>query len=100
MSLKKLHQMEDIFKKRENIELATACEAIVASHGDNGIKKSIDENGMKEIMGISKVIYLKHKIVIFENQEEFKNECQTLDLYAEDFLKEINEEVMKVEALL
>lgn len=100
MSLAKLHQIEDIFEKRGNIELATACKAIVGSDGGNGIGKSIDEDAMKETIGTSKVIWLKHKIIILEHQEEFKNECQQLGLNPDDFLKEINEEVMKVEASL
>ena len=100
MSLEKLHQMENTFEKRGNIELATACKAIVGSDGGNGIGKSIDEDAMKETMGTLKVIWLKHKITILENQEEFENECQQLDLNPDDFLKEINEEVMKIEASL
>ena len=100
MSLEKLHQIERIFEKRGNTELSTACKAIVGSDGGNGIRKSIDENAMKETMGISKVIWLKHKIVILEHREEFEEECQKLGLNPNDFLKEINEEVMRVETSL
>lgn len=100
MSLEKLHHMENTFEKNGNIELAIACKAIIGSDGGNGIAKSINENAMKETMGVSKVIWLKHKIVILEHQEEFRNECQKLGLNPDKFLKELNEEVMKIEESL
>jgi len=73
----------------------------VGSDGsDKGVAKSIDENNMQETMGISKVYWLKYKIVILENLDVFKEKCEELGLVANDFIEEISKDVIKVEDFL
>ncbi|MGZ8546831.1 MAG: hypothetical protein ACXWVU_05485 [Sulfuricurvum sp.] len=101
MSLSLISELEEILEEEGYTELLNACRAIVGSDGsDNGVAKSIDENNMQETMGVSKVHWLRYKIVILENLDIFKEKCEELGLVANDFIEEINKDVIKIEDFL
>ncbi len=101
MSLSKINALESILEKEGYVDLLEACQAIVGSDGtENGMTKSINEDGMKEGMGISKVSWLRYKVTILENITIFKTKCKEVGLNPDIFLKNIEEEVMKVENFL
>ncbi len=101
MSLEKLIILEEMLETEGYDELLKACRAIVGSDGtETGVANSINEDVAKEIMGTSKVYWLKYKIIILENITIFEEKCRELSLNPDKFIKEINEEVKKVEAIL
>jgi aspartate ammonia-lyase len=101
MSLSLSAELEEILEEEGYFELLNACKSIVSiDDSDYSIVKPIDENNMKESMGVSKVYWLKHKIAILDNIDVFEEKCKELELNAENFLKEINDDIKAVELFL
>ena len=101
MSLSKIDELEEILEEEGYTELLMACKSILGSDGsETGVCISVNEDAMKETMNISKVYWLKHKIVILENIEIFEEKCQELGLKIDTFIDTINKDVKKVESIL
>lgn len=101
MSLSKINELEEILEEEGYTELLMACKSILGSDGsENGVCISVNEDEMKETINVSKVYWLKHKIVILENIEIFQEKCQELGLDVNKFIDGINKDVKKVESIL
>jgi hypothetical protein len=100
MSLEKIQAIEDVFKAAGNNCLVQAIKAIVGCDDTNKLVKSVDEDSMKEDIGIPKIIWIKSKVIILENKNQFETECLKMNLDATYFLNELEQELSDIEKLL